>query len=79
MKKVNGGGLSQTVIFAWFTYFLGTSLWIYGYFVAGHPPLVDWHAYTPWWIADFLPNVESEIGMIIVCIGAVLMYWPLRR
>jgi hypothetical protein len=31
------------------------------------------------WIADYLPNVESEIGMVVVCIGSVLTYWPARQ
>ena len=46
--------------------FSGDILWLYGYFSTGNPSLVDWHAYTPWWIADYLPNIESEMGMALV-------------
>src|SRR5882757_5522045 len=55
--------VSTTVIVGWIISLVGTGLWFHGYFVAGGPSLIDWHAISPWWIADFLPNVESEIGM----------------
>jgi hypothetical protein len=54
------------------------AIWTYGYFAIGNPSLIDWRAHTPWWIADFLPNIESEIGMALVCIGSFLTYWPPR-
>ena len=71
-----GDKVSKTAIVGWVILIAGTALWIYGYFVTGHPPLFDWQAHTPWWIADYLPNVESEIGMVVVCVGSVLTYWP---
>jgi hypothetical protein len=54
-------------------------LWLYGYFATGTPPMIDWHAHTPSWIADFLPNIQSEIGMALICIGTALVYWPSQR
>jgi len=69
--------LNKTVILAWIISLAGMALWLYGYLVNGHPSLIDWRADTPWWIADFLPNIESEIGMVLVCVGSVLVYWPL--
>ncbi len=71
--------MSKTVIIGWVIQLLGTALWLYGYFVTGTPSLIDWHARTPWWIADFLPNIESEIGMVLVFAGTVLIYWPPRK
>jgi hypothetical protein len=71
--------LSKSVIIGYLTSITGTALWLYGYFEAGHPVLIDWHTYTPWWIADFLPNMESEIGMALVFASTVLMYWPSGR
>jgi hypothetical protein len=62
----------------WLVESAGTALWLYGYFTAGSPSLVDWHVITPWWIADFLPNIESEIGMALVFVGMIPMYWPSR-
>jgi hypothetical protein len=34
---------------------------------------------APWWIADFFPNIESEIGLALVYVGMVPIYWPPRR
>jgi hypothetical protein len=58
--------VSRTVIIGWIISLAGTALWTYGYFTHGHPSLIDWRVYTPWWIADYLPNIESEIGMVLV-------------
>jgi hypothetical protein len=68
--------LTKIVIAGWVILLAGTILWGYGYFATGHPSLIDWKVYTPWWIADYLPNVESEIGMVLVCIGTALTSWP---
>ncbi len=57
----------------------GASVWLYGYLAVGVPPLINWQAHTPWWIADYLPNFQAEIGMAIMCIGAVVTYWPARK
>jgi hypothetical protein len=53
--------------------------WLYGYFVPGNPSLIDWHAHTPWWIADFLPNIESEIGMVLMLLSMAPTYSPRSR
>jgi hypothetical protein len=68
--------MSKTVIIGWIIMSAGTALWIYGCFATGNPSLIDWHDNTPWWISDFLPNIESEIGMALVCAGMVPVYWP---
>ena len=54
---------------SWIIELAGMALWFYGYFATGNPSLVDWAALTPWWIADFLPNIECEIGMVLVVAG----------
>ena len=71
--------MSKAVIIGWIVQLVGMTLWLYGYFATGNPSLIDWHAHTPWWIADFLPNIESEIGMALVFAGIVPIYWPPRR
>jgi hypothetical protein len=71
--------LSKAVIIAYIASLSGSALWLYGYFEAGHPPLIDWHTYTPWWIADFLPNMESEIGMALVFVSTVAIHGRSRR
>ena len=70
--------MSKSAVIGWVISSLGMVLWLYGYFVTGHPSLVDWHSNTPWWIADFLPNLESEIGMALAFGGMVPIYWPRR-
>lgn len=71
--------MSKTVITGWIIEVAGAALWLYGYFARGNPSLIDWHAHTPWWIADYLTNIESEIGMVLVFAGMVPLYWPARR
>jgi len=73
-----GERMGKAVIIGWIIELAGAALWIYGYFATGYPSLIDWHAYTPWWIADYLPNIESEIGMALVFAGMIPLYWPSR-
>ena len=68
------GGIA---IIGWIVSLAGTALWLYGYFATGNRSLIDWHAHTPWWVADFLPNIESEIGMVLAFAGMLPIYWPL--
>lgn len=60
----------------WALQLIGLALWLFGYFTKGHPRLFDWSANTPWWIADFLPNVESEIGVALMLASIAPLYWP---
>ena len=62
MQKAKIRCVSKVAIAGWVVMLAGTALWIYGYFVTGHPSIFDWHAHTPWWIADYLTNIESEVG-----------------
>lgn len=61
---------------AWTLQLVGLALWLFGYFMMGHPKFFDWSAIAPWWIADFLPNAESEIGVALMLASIVPMYWP---
>ena len=71
--------MSRAVVVGWVISLAGTAVWIYAYFAAGNPSLIDWRATAPWWIADCLPNLESEIGMVLAFAGMVPIYWPARR
>ena len=53
-------------IFGWAIYAVGFAIWLFGYLTAGHVPLFDWNATTPWWISSFVPNVEAEIGFALM-------------
>jgi hypothetical protein len=71
--------VSKSVLIGWINSWAGLAIWAYGYFSIGNPPLVDWKAHTPWWIADCLPNIQSEIGVALMFAGAVLIYWPAKK
>jgi hypothetical protein len=56
---------------------VGAILWVYGLVGIGNPPLVDWYTDTPYWIADFLPDIEAEIGIVLLIGGSLIaLYWP---
>lgn len=57
---------------------IGLAIWAYGYFASGHPPFVNWQGW-PWWIADFMPNAESEVGMAVMLASMVPSLIALRR
>jgi len=69
---------NRSVIIGWIISAAGTVLWLYGYYATGNPSFIDWQSYTPWWIASFLPNIESEAGMALLCVGTISMYCPHR-
>ena len=62
----------------WITELVGLALWFYGYFFLGHPSIINWHDHSPWWIAEWLPNLEAEIGALIMLVALIPMYWPQR-
>ena len=70
--------MTKTVAFAWAIELAGMGLWTFGYFTNGNPPFFDWPAIAPWWIADWFPNIESEIGCLVVVAGMIPIYWPSR-
>jgi len=71
--------MSKTRIVGYLISIGGTVLWIYGYFTTGDPSLIDWRVQAPEWIAKFLPNLESEIGMMLNFVAMISMYWPSKR
>jgi hypothetical protein len=52
--------------FGWAIYAAGFVIWLFGYLSAGHAPLFDWKAATPWWISSFVPNLEAELGLALM-------------
>jgi len=56
----------------------GMVIWLWGYFTNGSASFIDWHNTVPWWIADYLPNIQAETGMVLMLIGMVAIYWPVR-
>jgi hypothetical protein len=74
-----GSPLSRAVKVGWILCFAGAVAWLFGENATGSPSLIDWYGNAPWWIAWLLPNMESEMGMAALSIGALLIYWPARR
>jgi hypothetical protein len=71
--------MKTAIIMGWIIELVGMALWLYGYFATGNPSLIDWQASTPWWIANLFPNIESEVGLALVVVGMVPLYWPAGR
>ena len=38
--------------------------------------VLDWAGTTPWWIAEFVPNLEAELGLALSFLALVPIYWP---
>lgn len=70
--------IARMWVAGWSIVTIGTALWLYGYFTRGTQAFVDWPASVPWWIADFVPNMEAEIGLLLVLVGTVAIYSPTR-
>jgi hypothetical protein len=68
--------MSKIAMVGWGITLFGTLVWVYGYYTTGSPSIVDWRANAPAWIADYLPNKEAEIGMLMLCVGMIPIYWP---
>jgi len=58
-------------IISWGAYGIGFAIWLYGYLSEGTKSIIDWVATTPAWVSDYLPNLEAEIGMLIMCLGMI--------
>jgi hypothetical protein len=72
--------LINAELIGWILSIIGTVVWTYGYFFSsGTSALVDWVAITPTWIAEFLPNRESEFGLALMIVGSMAIYWPKSR
>jgi hypothetical protein len=56
---------------------VGFAIWLFGYLTAGHAPLFDWNATTPWWISSFIPSLEAEIGLALMFASILpTLPWP---
>jgi hypothetical protein len=70
------GRIANAKIIGWAIYAAGFAIWLFGYLSAGHAPLFDWDAATPWWISRFVPNLEAEFGLALMFASMVPIYWP---
>lgn len=71
--------MKKSLVIGYTVLVVGLAIWLYGYFVPGNPSVIDWRAHTPWWMAEYLPNIESEIGMVLMLVSMVPIYWSRSR
>jgi hypothetical protein len=64
-RKPVRGRIANAKSLGWAIYAVGLCIWLFGYLSAGHAPLFDWDAATPWWISSFVPNFEAELGLAL--------------
>jgi hypothetical protein len=59
-RKPVRGRIANAKIFGWAIYAAGFAIWLFGYLSAGHAPLFDWKAATPWWVSSFVPTSKQN-------------------
>ena len=71
--------MTKISLLGWIAFVAGCAIWLWGYLTIGHPPFIDWQSKTPWWIADYLPNREAELGLLLCIVSMIPMYWPTTK
>jgi hypothetical protein len=54
---------------------LGCLLWGWGYFATNSLPFFAWSSFAPSWIADFMTNWQEELGVLIMLIASIPLYY----
>jgi hypothetical protein len=73
-RKAVWGRIANAKTFGWVIYATGFAVWLFGYLSAGHAPLFDWNATTPWWVSSFVPNFEAELGLALMYASMIPIY-----
>src|ERR1700751_1083122 len=73
-RKTVRGRIANAKTIGWAIYAAGFAIWLFGYLSAGHAPLFDWKAATPWWISSFVPNLEAELGLALMFASVIPIY-----
>jgi hypothetical protein len=73
-RKAVRGRIANTKTFGWLIYAAGFAIWLFGYLSAGHAPVFDWNASTPWWISSFVPNLKAELGLALMFLSVIPIY-----
>ncbi|MFO1089093.1 MAG: hypothetical protein U1E46_05880 [Hyphomicrobiales bacterium] len=63
-------------LLGWAATIAGSILYLFGYLSEPGQTLIDWVAFTPSWIASFIPNRVAEYGLVISLFGNALLYVP---
>jgi hypothetical protein len=73
-RKPVRGRIANAKSIGWTIYAAGFAIWLFGYLSAGHAPLFNWKAATPWWISSFVPNLEAELGLALMFASVIPIY-----
>ena len=70
----SAGSYRTLIVIGWALTFAGSALWTLGY-SSGSSPFLSWPSFSPQWIADYLPNWQSEAGLLMAFLGqAPILY-----
>ena len=73
------GRMPNAKSIGWAIYAAGFVIWFFGYLSVGHAPAFDWDVAMPWWISSFVPNREAELGLALMFVSMVPIYWRAGR
>ena len=78
-RKTVWGRIANAKSLGYAIYAVGLAIWLFGYLSAGHPPVFDWRGATPWWMSSLVPNLEAELGMVLMFASVIPIYWGAVR
>lgn len=70
---------NRALALGWAVAVAGTALWAYGLFASGAPPVLDWHSFSPSWMAGFVPTLIAELGLALSMAGMIPIYYARFR
>jgi len=77
--KSGWGRMANVKSIGWAIYAAGFVIWLFGYVSTGHAAVFDWDVVTPWWISSFVPNPEAELGLALMFVSMIPIYWRAKR
>jgi hypothetical protein len=77
--KPGWGRMANAKSIGWAIYAAGFVIWLFGYLSAGHASIFHWDAATPSWISSFVPNLEAELGLVLMFASMIPIYWRAGR
>jgi len=77
--KSGWGRMANVKGIGWAIYAAGFVIWLFGYVSTGHAAVFDWDVATPRWISSFVPNLEAELGLALMFVSMIPIYWRAKR
>ena len=73
------GRMLNAKCIGWAIYAVGFVIWLFGYLSPVHAPAFHWDVATPWWISNFVPSLEAELGLTLMFASMIPIYWRAGR